>query len=138
MSQKKMEAYKEAKKNVKKIRKAEKRNKFLAGFGVFLALALFIAGSVFLIYYTEVIKPAQEKAAGEAAAAEVTDLANSDNIVDVVNNAMENTDATDGAAAESAEGAETEVAVPADDAAAETADDAASVDAEGAEAAPAE
>ncbi len=65
MSQKKMEAYKEAKKNVKNIRKKEKRNRVIGYIVGILCAAVLIAGSVFLIYYTNVIKPQQEAAATE-------------------------------------------------------------------------
>ena len=66
MSQKKMDAYKEAKKNKRQIEKKQKRNKILGWiFGILAALAV-IAGSVFLIYYTNVMLP--EKQAAEAAA----------------------------------------------------------------------
>ncbi len=63
MSQKKMEAYKEAKKNVKKIRQKEKRNRIIAWIVGIVCAAALIGGSVFLIYYTNVIKPQQEAAA---------------------------------------------------------------------------
>lgn len=67
MSQKKMDAYKEAKKNKRQIERKQKRNKILGWiFGILAALAV-IAGSVFLIYYTNVMLP--EKQAAEAAAA---------------------------------------------------------------------
>ena len=66
MSQKKMEAYKEAKKNVKKIRKKEKTRKIVGWIVGILCAAALIAASVFLIYYTNVIKPEQEKAAAQA------------------------------------------------------------------------
>ena len=85
MSQKKMEAYKEAKKNVKQIRKKEKTGKILGWiFGILIAAAL-IAASVFLIYYTNVIKPKQEADAAAAAAAENEETAT--DVTNIINSA---------------------------------------------------
>ncbi len=111
MSQKKMDAYKEAKKNVKQIRKKEKANRILAWIIGIICAAALIAGSVFLIYYTNVIKPEKEKAASEA---QVSDDASS-GIVDQVNSALETESSDD----------TTEVVVPADDATEEESDSAA-------------
>ncbi len=52
MSQKKMDAYKNAKKNKKQIEKRQKRNKILAWITGILVAALLISGSVYLVYYT--------------------------------------------------------------------------------------
>ncbi len=116
MSQKKMDAYKEAKKNKKQIEKKQKRNKILGWiFGILAALAV-IAGSVFLIYYTNVMLP--EKQAAEAAAAlqeesqqtETEDAevpAGTTESDDTAGSAAEDTDTTDDAAAEDGENADT-------------------------------
>lgn len=53
MSQKKMDAYKNAKKNKKQIEKKQKRNKILAWVGGILIAAALIGGSVYLVYYTQ-------------------------------------------------------------------------------------
>lgn len=53
MSQKKMDAYKNAKKNKKQIEKRQKRNKILAWIIGILVAALLISGSVYLVYYTQ-------------------------------------------------------------------------------------
>ena len=53
MSQKKMDAYKNAKKNKKKIEKKQKRNKILAWIGGIIVVAALIAGTVFLVQYTK-------------------------------------------------------------------------------------
>ena len=120
MSQKKMEAYKEAKKNVKQIRKKEKTKRILGWiFGIIIA-ALLIAGSVCLIYYTNVIKPEQEKAAAEATT-EASDA--SSNVVDQVNAALAGSDASsDDADAAAADDTSDADKAAADDAAAETAE----------------
>ncbi|MCR4690416.1 MAG: hypothetical protein K5739_03605 [Lachnospiraceae bacterium] len=70
MSQKKMEAYKEAKKNVRQTRQKEKRNRIIGWILGILCAAALIAGSVFLIYYTNVIKPKNEAEAAAKEAAE--------------------------------------------------------------------
>ena len=96
MSQKKMEAYKEAKKNVKSIRKKEKRNRVIGWIVGILCAAALIAGSVFLIYYTNVIKPQKEAAAtettsdddsGKKAAQEIADFLNNTSTDSVSDNA---------------------------------------------------
>ena len=103
MSQKKMEAYKEAKKNVKQIRKKEKTGKILRWIlGILIAAAL-IAASVFLIYYTNVIKPKQEADAAAAAAAENEETAT--DVTNIINsaagdNASEPSDTSDAAVSE--------------------------------------
>lgn len=67
MSQKKMEAYKQAKKNKKQIEKKQKRNKILGWMlGLIIAAAL-IGGSVYMVYYTSVILPNKQNAENEAA-----------------------------------------------------------------------
>ena len=53
MSQKKMDAYKNAKKNKKQIEKKQKRNKILAWIGGILVTAALIAGTVVLVQYTK-------------------------------------------------------------------------------------
>ena len=53
MSQKKMDAYKHAKKNKKQIEKKQKRNKILAWIGGILVTAALITGCVYLVYYTQ-------------------------------------------------------------------------------------
>lgn len=53
MSQKKMDAYKNAKKNKKQIEKKQKRNKVLAWIGGIIIAAALISGSAYLIYYTQ-------------------------------------------------------------------------------------
>ena len=53
MSQKKMDAYKNAKKNKKQIEKKQKRNKIIAWIGGILVAAALITGSVYIIYTTQ-------------------------------------------------------------------------------------
>lgn len=63
MSQKKMEAYKEAKKNKRQIEKKQKRNKILGWIlGIIIAAAL-IGGSAYLVYYSSVILPNKQSEA---------------------------------------------------------------------------
>lgn len=60
MSQKKMEAYKEAKKNKRQNEKKAKRERVIKWiFGILLACVI-IAGSAFLIYYTQIILPQKQ------------------------------------------------------------------------------
>lgn len=60
MSQKKMEAYKEAKKNKRQNEKRAKRERVIKWiFGILLACVI-IAGSAFLIYYTQIILPQKQ------------------------------------------------------------------------------
>ncbi len=92
MSQKKMDAYKEAKKNVKRIRKKEKTNRILAWVAGIIIAAALIAASVFLIYYTNVIKPEQEKAKAETDvdASGSSDGSAASRAVEEVNNILKN------------------------------------------------
>ena len=105
MSQKKMEAYKEAKKNVKNIRKKEKRNRIIGWIIGILCAAVLIAGSAFLIYYTEVIKPQQETgaAAQQDSSSEDAGSKAAQEIIDFLNTPAEDTvssNTSDSAAAE--------------------------------------
>ena len=97
MSQKKMEAYKEAKKNVKQTRKKEKRNRIIAWIvGILIAAAL-IGASVFLIYYTNVIKPKQDEAKAAATLEDAGTLSPDDAAADIADYLKSNgkTDITD-------------------------------------------
>ena len=115
MSQKKMDAYKEAKKNKKQIEKKQKRNKILGWFFGILAAVAVIGGSVFLVYYTSVMLP--EKQAAEAAAAlqeetQTEDTAGDEGSIQTENEATTGTDAedvapSDDAAQEAAENTDT-------------------------------
>lgn len=74
MSQKKMEAYKEAKKNKRQIEKQQKRKRILNWIlGIIIAAAL-IGGSVYLVYYSSVILPKQQEAELEAQQNADTDM----------------------------------------------------------------
>lgn len=77
MSQKKMEAYKEAKKNKRQIEKKQKRNRILGWiFGILIATAV-IGGSVYLVYYSSVILPKKQAEQTQ----EVTDSADGETVV---------------------------------------------------------
>ncbi len=73
MSQKKMDAYKNAKKNKKQIEKKQKRNKILAWIGGIIVAAALIAGTVILVQYT---KEHASTAATDASDATAQDVAN--------------------------------------------------------------
>ncbi len=75
MSQKKMDAYKYAKKNKKQIEKKQKRNKILGWIIGILVTAALITGCVFLVYYTQ--KQASSSATettSDATAQDVADI----------------------------------------------------------------
>lgn len=71
MSQKKMEAYKYAKKHKKEIEQKKKKKRILCWIGGLLAAAVIVAGCGYVIYYTEVVVPEQQ-------AAELTNQINAD------------------------------------------------------------
>lgn len=73
MSQKKMDAYKNAKKNKKQIEKKQKRNKILAWIGGIIVVAALIAGTVVLVQYT---KENAASATTESSDATAEDVAN--------------------------------------------------------------
>ena len=112
MSQKKMDAYKEAKKNVRKLRKKEKTKRVIAWIIGIICAAALIAASVFLIYYTNVLKPEKEKAAAEAVSQENASDAVSDEAVKQVteilqdNAGQSDSDVATDAEAGSSEGSE--------------------------------
>ncbi len=74
MSQKKMDAYKNAKKNKKQIEKKQKRNKILAWIGGILVTAALIAGTVFLVQYTKQQASPAATDTSDATAQDVADL----------------------------------------------------------------
>lgn len=74
MSQKKMDAYKNAKKNKKQIEKKQKRNKILAWIGGILVAAALIAGTVVLVQYTKNQASATATDTSDATAQDVAEL----------------------------------------------------------------
>lgn len=109
MSQKKMEAYKYAKKHKKEIEKKAKRKRTLCWVGGILAAAVIIGGCGYLIYYTEVIVPQQQ-------AEDLTNMINADqSATDVGDSIMNFLD-------ESGVDADVEITPSADDATEETAE----------------
>ena len=74
MSQKKMEAYKNAKKNKKQIEKKQKRNRILAWIAGILITAALIAGSAFLVYYTQHHAGTTSTGSSEGTAEDVANL----------------------------------------------------------------
>ena len=74
MSQKKMDAYKNAKKNKKQIEKKQKRNIILAWLGGILIAAALIAGCSYLVYYTQ--QQAGQSASTTDSEATAEDVAN--------------------------------------------------------------
>ena len=85
MSQKKMDAYKNAKKNRKQIEKQQKRKRVISWICGILGALVVIAGCVFLVYYTNVTLP--EKEAAEAAAAD-TETTSGNSTNDVANDVL--------------------------------------------------
>ena len=74
MSQKKMDAYKNAKKNKKQIEKKQKRNRILAWIGGIIVVAALIAGSAFLVYYTQQQASPSATDSSDATAQDVADI----------------------------------------------------------------
>ena len=74
MSQKKMDAYKNAKKNKKAIEKKQKRNKILAWIGGIIVAAALIAGTVVLVQYTKQHASTAATDTSDATAQDVADL----------------------------------------------------------------
>ena len=74
MSQKKMDAYKNAKKNKKQIEKKQKRNKILAWIGGIIVVAALIAGTVFLVQYTKENASTATTDTSDATAQDVADI----------------------------------------------------------------
>ena len=118
MSQKKMEAYKEAKKNVKQTRKKEKRNRIIAWIVGILIAAVLIGASVFLVYYTNVIKPKQDEAKAAATLEDAGTLSPDDAAADIAdylksNGGTDITDSADVPATENTDAAESTEEAPA-------------------------
>lgn len=99
MSQKKNEAYKEAKKNKRANDKKAKRKKIVSWIiGIIIALAV-IGGSVFLVYYTDVMLPKKQAAENAEAgstidASDLIQMTGEDSNVEVVPAETEAEDAT--------------------------------------------
>ena len=74
MSQKKMDAYKNAKKNKKQIEKKQKRNKILAWIGGIIVVAALIAGTVVLVQYTKENAPSAPTESSDATAEDVANI----------------------------------------------------------------
>ncbi len=74
MSQKKMDAYKNAKKNKRQIEKKQKRNKILGWIFGILAAAALIAGCVYLVYYTQQQASPAVTDTSDASAQDVADI----------------------------------------------------------------
>jgi len=74
MSQKKMDAYKNAKKNKKAIEKKQKRNKILAWIGGIIIVAALIAGTVVLVQYTKENAPSATTETTDATAQDVANI----------------------------------------------------------------
>nr|MBQ8252476.1 hypothetical protein [Lachnospiraceae bacterium] len=74
MSQKKMDAYKNAKKNKKQIEKKQKRNKILAWIGGILVTATLISGVAYLVYYTQQNASSSTSESTDATAQDVADI----------------------------------------------------------------
>ncbi len=74
MSQKKMDAYKNAKKNKKEIEKKQKRNKILAWIGGIIIVAALIAGTVVLVQYTKENAPSATTETTDATAQDVANI----------------------------------------------------------------
>lgn len=74
MSQKKMDAYKNAKKNKKQIEKKQKLNIILAWIGGILIAAALIGGSVYLVYYTQQQASPAATDTSDATAQDVADI----------------------------------------------------------------
>jgi len=74
MSQKKMDAYKNAKKNKKQIEKKQKRNKILAWIGGIIIVAALIAGTVVLVQYTKENAPSATTETTDATAQDVANI----------------------------------------------------------------
>lgn len=94
MSQKKMEAYKNAKKNKKELEKKAKKKRIISWIcGIVIAL-LIVGGCGYLVYYTNVVLPKKQSEQSTTSENSTEDIAN--NIMDILNNS-EATDSTDSA-----------------------------------------
>ena len=95
MRQKKMEAYKNAKKNKKELEKQAKKKRIISWIcGIVIAL-LIVGGCGYLVYYTNVVLPKKQSEQSTTSENFLEDIAN--NIMDILNNseATASTDATD-------------------------------------------
>lgn len=117
MSQKKMEAYKYAKKNRKELEKKRKRNKVLAWLVGILVVAVLIGACVCLVYFTKqkaapvadtTIETTAEDGATEIEAQDINEFLD-ENIIEVPAEGSETEPAEIEIEADSEEGAEIEV-----------------------------
>ncbi len=115
MSQKKMDAYKYAKKHKKEIEKKQKRNKFLAWAGGILVAAILIAASVYLVYYTQ----NQADTSSEDIVEDVTDIIEDSINVEGEDAEIEVEDVTDDVEIDTEDGSE-ELEIETEDVSAET------------------
>lgn len=86
MSQKKMEAYKYAKKNKKEIEKKAKRKRILAWTCGILATVVIVGASAYLVYYTSVIVPKKQSAEAASDAADNEETA--DDVLNILNQGL--------------------------------------------------
>lgn len=94
MSQKKMEAYKNAKKNKKELEKKARKKRIISWICGIVTALLIVGGCGYLVYYTNVVLPKKQAEQSTASENSTEDIAN--NIMDILNNS-EATDSTDAA-----------------------------------------